>query len=365
MQTNEPIDAEALLATPMPPVRWIIPDLLPAGLSLLAGASKTGKSWLCLWLCLQLARGGEVWGRSTEPQTVLYLCLEDTYARIQARLFHLTDDVVPSRLYFQTGCESIGEGLELQLEKFLRQHPDTALIVIDTLQKVRAADPSSGAYASDYQDMSALKSLADRHRIGMLLVHHLRKQGAADPFHQISGSNGLMGAADTIWLLQRQRMSTAARLLVTGRDMDSRTLHVQAEDCVWQLIDEETAGEQAERAVPVWLWKIADFLQAAGSWEGTASDLLAAAGLSEPQPNLLTRRFVEHYYTVFAPRGIHYESRRTARARWMIFRCDGCDGNDDETESPPCAAGTAEASSPASLSSLEETSSGENQVSQA
>ena len=57
MQTNEPIDAEALLATPMPPVRWIIPDLLPAGLSLLAGASKTGKSWLCLWLCLQLARG--------------------------------------------------------------------------------------------------------------------------------------------------------------------------------------------------------------------------------------------------------------------------------------------------------------------
>ena len=154
----------------------------------------------------------------------------------------MTDDVVPSRLYFQTGCESIGEGLELQLEKFLRQHPDTALIVIDTLQKVRAADPSSGAYASDYQDMSALKSLADRHRIGMLLVHHLRKQGAADPFHQISGSNGLMGAADTIWLLQRQRMSTAARLLVTGRDMDSRTLHVQAEDCVWQLIDEETAG---------------------------------------------------------------------------------------------------------------------------
>ena len=174
-----------------------------------------------------------------------------------------------------------------------------------------------------------------------------------------------MGAADTIWLLQRQRMSTAARLLVTGRDMDSRTLHVQAEDCVWQLIDEETAGEQAERAVPVWLWKIADFLQAAGSWEGTASDLLAAAGLSEPQPNLLTRRLVEHYYTVFAPRGIHYESRRTARARWMIFRCDGCDGNDDETESPSCAAGTAEASSPASSSSLEETSSGENQVSQA
>lgn len=89
------------------------------------------------------------------------------------------------------------------------------------MQKVRTADPNNGAYASDYQDMSALKFLADRRGIGLLLVHHLRKQGASDPFQQISGSNGLMGAADTIWLLQRQRMSDTARLLVTGRDMDS------------------------------------------------------------------------------------------------------------------------------------------------
>ena len=100
MQRNKPIDAETLLSTPLPPVRWLIPGLLPAGLPLLAGASKAGKSWLCLWLCLQLARGGEIWGRTTQPQTVLYLCLEDTYARIQGRLFRLTEDPVPSRLYF-------------------------------------------------------------------------------------------------------------------------------------------------------------------------------------------------------------------------------------------------------------------------
>ena len=52
LKQYEPIDAETLLSTPLPPVRWLIPDLLPAGLSLLAGASKTGKSWLCLWMCL-------------------------------------------------------------------------------------------------------------------------------------------------------------------------------------------------------------------------------------------------------------------------------------------------------------------------
>lgn len=194
--SSQELLSKTILSTPLPPVRWLIPDLLPAGLSLLAGASKAGKSWLCLWMCLQLANGGEIWNRTVPPQTVLYLCLEDTFARIQARLFRLTEDAVPERLFFQTGSETIGNGLEVQIEKFLAAHQETALVVIDTLQKVRSAEPMNGSYASDYQDMSALKALADRHRIGILLVHHLRKQGAADPFHQISSSNGLMGAAE-------------------------------------------------------------------------------------------------------------------------------------------------------------------------
>ena len=257
MTKFEPIDAQTLLSTPLPPVRWLIPDLLPAGLALLAGASKSGKSWLCLWLSLQLAQDGEFWGRAVPAQTVLYLCLEDTYARIQNRLFRLTEDVVPDRLYFQTACESIGQGLERQIETFLTRHPETGLVIIDTLQKVREADSTTGIYASDYQDMSVLKALADRHNIALLLVHHLRKQSAADPFQQISGSNGLMGAADTIWLLQRQRMSNAARLLVTGRDMDSHTLHLQSEGCVWELIEEESAEQMAQRAVPACVWAAA------------------------------------------------------------------------------------------------------------
>lgn len=182
----EPVDAETLLATPLPPVRWLIPDLLPTVLSLLAGASKSGKSWFCLWLCLQLAQGGEIWGRAVQPQIVLYLSLEDTPKRIQNRLSRLTEAPVPSRLYFQTRCEAIGEGLEFELELFLAKHPETGLIVIDTLQKVRIDTQNSGVYAGDYQDMSALKSIADSHNVGILVVHHLRKQGANDPFLQIS-----------------------------------------------------------------------------------------------------------------------------------------------------------------------------------
>ena len=83
------ISAEELLSTPLPPVKWIIPDLLPAGLALFAGPSEAGKSWLTLWLCLQVAQGKPMWGREIEPHTVLYLSLEDTFNRLQKRLLQL------------------------------------------------------------------------------------------------------------------------------------------------------------------------------------------------------------------------------------------------------------------------------------
>ena len=156
------ISAEELLSTPLPPVKWIIPDLLPAGLALFAGPSKAGKSWLTLWLCLQVAQGKPMWGREIEPHTVLYLSLEDTFNRLQKRLLQLVgSEEAPERLVMQTECGSIGQGLEEQLTSFIYQHPDTGLIVIDTLQKVRSSDQNNSMYASDYKEISALKALAD------------------------------------------------------------------------------------------------------------------------------------------------------------------------------------------------------------
>ena len=221
------LTAEELLSTPLPPVKWIIPGLLPAGLALFAGPSKAGKSWLTLWLCLQVAQGKPVWGREIESRTVLYLSLEDTLNRLQDRLFRLVgSEDTPEKLILQTECQSIGQGLEEQITSFLYNHSNTGLVVIDTLQKVRSCDQSGSMYASDYKDVSTLKSLADKYGICILLIHHLRKQAASDPFDQISGSNGLMGAADTTWVMQRKRTSKNADIILTGRDLDRRTLYL-------------------------------------------------------------------------------------------------------------------------------------------
>ena len=317
------ITAEELLSTPLPPVKWIIPGLLPAGLALFAGPSKAGKSWLTLWLCLQIAQGNPVWNREIEPRTVVYFSLEDTFNRLQNRIFQLIDGGdAPERLILQTECPSIGQGLEEQVDSLIHTYRDVGLIVIDTLQKVRVSDGNGGMYANDYKEAGALKKLADKYGICILLIHHLRKQSASDPFDQISGFTGLMGVADTSWVMQRKRMSQTADILLTGRDMDDRTLHLREENCVWTLEDEETAEEREIKAVPDYLWKAAEYIESVGNWQGTASELLAAAGIENAKPNQFTYNMAKYFDKVFEPKNIRYKTHRKSKVRLLNFYGD-------------------------------------------
>ncbi|WP_418526478.1 AAA family ATPase, partial [Ruminococcus sp.] len=116
--------------------------------------------------------------------TALYLCLEDSYVRIQNRLYEITD-VPTENLYFSVMSESIGNGLEEQIESFKIEHCGLKIVFIDTLQMVRGSTDSS--YGSDYKDLSVLKALADKLEITVIVVHHTRKCKDSDPFNMISG----------------------------------------------------------------------------------------------------------------------------------------------------------------------------------
>lgn len=198
------IDANTLQSVDYEPISFLVEDLLPPGLHLLAGAPKIGKSWLALWLCLQVAQGQPLWNFSTRPCEVLYLCLEDSFQRIQSRLFDLTEDA-PSTLHFAVMSEQLHNGLVDQMEQFLQEHPTTGLVVIDTLQRIRSTGNEANPYANDYRDIGVLKALADRHRIAVLLIHHLRKMNDDDPMNMISGTTGLSGATDSNFVLRKSK----------------------------------------------------------------------------------------------------------------------------------------------------------------
>ena len=147
------IDGETLMSQPLAPLNFVVDTLLSQGLHILAGSPKVGKSWLALWLAVTVAKGEAVWGMGVKQGTTLYLCLEDSTLRIQNRLFEITEDA-PANVHFSTNSDTLGKGLEEQLCAFLVEHPDTVLVIIDTLQMIRGAGYDN-TYANDYDRMIA------------------------------------------------------------------------------------------------------------------------------------------------------------------------------------------------------------------
>lgn len=109
----------------------------------------------------------------------------------------------------------------------MAEHPETKLIIIDTLQKVREVGGDNYSYANDYEIITRIKKFADSSGICLLLVHHTRKQNSDDKFDMISGTNGLLGAADGGFILRKEkRTSNAATLEVSGRDQPDQKIYL-------------------------------------------------------------------------------------------------------------------------------------------
>lgn len=221
------VTADALMAMELPEPRWAVPGILPEGLSILAGKPKLGKSWFCLGLGADIAMGGRALGSlPTDAGTVLYLALEDNRRRLQDRLAAiLGGGPAPSSLVLATEWRKLDAGGLEAIEGWLRLHPETRVVFIDTFERVRSRrKPNANVYEEDYGSTQGLKELADRFQVAICLVHHQRKLEADDPVDTVSGSLGLTGSADAILILKRERGQHDAELFVTGRDVEEQEL---------------------------------------------------------------------------------------------------------------------------------------------
>ncbi len=158
----------------------VIEGLLYAGAYLFVGAPKVGKSFLMAQLAYHVSMGLPLWGYAVRQGTVLYLALEDDHRRLQERLYRMFGADSAGDLYLSICAKQLGSGLEKQLKGFVREHTDTRLIIIDTLQKIREAGGDKYSYANDYEVITRLKRFADESGVCLLLVHHTRKQQADD-----------------------------------------------------------------------------------------------------------------------------------------------------------------------------------------
>jgi len=290
----------------------VIDGLLYSGTYLFAGAPKVGKSFFMAQLAYHISTGQKLWDYDVRQGTVLYLALEDDYQRLQERMFRMFGVEGTDNLHFAVYAKQLGAGLDEQLEKFIREHPDTQLIIIDTLQKIREVSTDAYSYANDYDIVGKMKQFADKHGICLLLVHHTRKQQAGDRFEMISGTTGLLGCADGAFLLQKEkRTDLHATLEIVGRDQPDQKFHLtrDEEKLIWLLDHTET--ELWKQPPDPLLDKIATVITEENPvWNGSATELVAL--LSEDlQPNILTRRLNVKAGELRSKYGIEYSMKRT------------------------------------------------------
>lgn len=298
----------------------VIEGLLYQGTYLFVGSPKIGKSFFMAQLAYHVSTGTSLWDYPVKKGTVLYLALEDDYRRLQERMYRMFGTDSTENLYFSVSSKPLGNGLTDQLSGFIREHPDTTLVIIDTLQKIREVDSDSYSYAKDYEIINQLKQFSDSWGICLLLVHHTRKQKASDNFDMISGTNGLLGCADGAFMLYKEtRTSNKATLEISGRDQQDQKIHL--------IRDEEKLCWNFEKAETE-LWKeppepllecIANLVTEENpTWQGTATELIEKLGL-DMKPNVVSLKLNVNAGRLMNDYSIRYTNKRNHSGRMIFF----------------------------------------------
>lgn len=259
--------------------QMIVQRMIPCGLTVLAGAPKRGKSWLSLALALAVASGNDFLGQKVNQGSVLYLDLESRQYRVQDRLSHLTMGPAPAGLYVAHSAESLGQRFYMQMEEWLKAVGNARLIIIDTLGRVKPSGKrNENAYESDTRQYGELQQWAGKHKIGVIVVHHLRKSKSDDDwFDRINGSNGLVGAADAVLGLGGKRGEEISKLNVSGRDIDGDySLAIRFDGGRWVLesSDSDSYEEDMEYTRDPLIRGIFTLMYDRYEWQGTATQLL-------------------------------------------------------------------------------------------
>jgi len=292
-----------LLAERFPPLRWIVPGLVPAGLTLLVGAPKIGKSWAALDIALAVAAGGRALGGiAVEPGGVLYLALEDGPRRVADRMRLLLGTEPASERFHCFTDWPKGTDAARAAWQWCTDHPGIRLLVVDTLARVRPPRTKGGnGYDEDTAALIPWQKLAERFKVAVALVHHDRKAGDGGDFiDAVSGTHGLAGVADTTLVLDRARMEDYGRLRLTGRDVQERELVLRRVGPTWILHDgpmpDPDLGDSSARIVG-WIAERAE--------PARSAEVALALGLSADNVRRTLARLVDSGRLVKSGRGLY------------------------------------------------------------
>ena len=275
------VSAAELMQMDLKPVEFIVEGFLPVGLNIFAGKPKMGKSWLSLDLCLSVASGKPFLGFQTNKVGCLYYALEDSLNRLKDRLIKVSDGKpIPSNFYMCTEVQDLEHGFIESVTENLKNHPDIKLIIVDAFAKIRGETKGrESIYKYDYRESGKLKKFAEKHGVCILLVHHTRKNvDSDDAFSNVSGTNGLTGAADSIFVLSQDSKTSkhSAILSINGRDIprDDFSVMFNQERFRWMMLGSaEDLGMETFQGSNI-TQTILSIMSENDTWRGRANQLI-------------------------------------------------------------------------------------------
>ena len=337
-QPIQAVTAAELDKMELPPVEWLVDNILTVGLAALGAPPKSYKSFMALDLCTAICTGTTFLGFKTHQYACLYFDLESTKGRPKNRLNLILgkDTPKPDNLYIITGDDEpgrIGDGFETQVEYQLQQHPDIKFVVVDVFQKIRIPKKGqNGGYDVDYEELGALKSIIDKHGVGLLLIHHSKKaRDLSDPFNNFSGSTAIMGSLDCAWVIEKDKRSDSeATLHITGRDLagEDYTVKFNQQAYKWEMVgtaeDIEMQRFQSEYEQSSLIYTIKRLLrQGDGHWEGSASDIQNASKYFDSEVYDDVRKIgtdINKYEPLLWTDGINFKNikGRQGKRKWIF-----------------------------------------------
>lgn len=249
----EAFTAAELRDMEFPPLFEPVPGLLCEGVHILAGRPKAGKSLLILQLAVAIAGGHQALGWfDTRKVGVVYLALEDGDRRLQRRIAAIGQGW-PEWLVFRTVVPTEMNRKVDQIKRLLDgfEKDEPAVLFIDTWGRFRPKKNGKDVYLDDYEPMAKLATLGQqRPQLTILIVHHTKKLGdegdKMEMLEVVSGSYGLVGAADGIMVLDRKTGSMEATLTMVSRDTEERNYLLRKEGEVLRCVGAGVAGLKPE-----------------------------------------------------------------------------------------------------------------------
>ena len=235
----ESITAQELASLDIGGCEWFVDDMIPDGLTVLAGPAKIGKSFFAWNIALAVSQGGMALSSIPieTPRNVTYLALEDPLPLLRDRLSMIAPDGMPSNLHIISDFQNFK--LDSVGLRVLENHIDSnksEMVIVDTWRHVCPEINGQGgsAYDIDYNALIPVQKFAHSKKIAMVLVTHTRKAVDVDNvFNQIQGSMGMQAGCDTMLMLTRNNGTPS--LHITGRRTEEMEYALELKDGLWKI----------------------------------------------------------------------------------------------------------------------------------